>query len=212
MGKEEERIASRHLLSSFFSFLFFLPRGEETGGCIPPRPFRGARLRLGRSEGHTVWTLESGAPVFVDDASTAAVRNKSTQPSSLTKHVSAYVRARLHHGQRGCGLAGSLTFSGLTVYKCLVLVYQTLQTCLTYTQIRIQRVLGQGDRCGWLAMASKETSSEIGVLSSGGFDLWYKGILKSVGLILPPQFGCAFSWIRFLSKNRILGDLQFFGG
>ena len=74
------------------------------------------------------------------------------------------------------------------------------------------RVLGQGDRCGWLAMASKETSSEIGVLSSGGFDLWYKGILKSVGLILPPQFGCAFSWIGFLSKDRILGDLQFFGG
>ena len=32
------------------------------------------------------------------------------------------------------------------------------------------RVLGQGDRCGWLAMASKETSSEIGVLSGGGFD------------------------------------------
>ena len=34
------------------------------------------------------------------------------------------------------------------------------------------RVLGQGDRCGWLAMASKETPSEIGVLSGGGFDSW----------------------------------------
>jgi len=61
-------------------------------------------------------------------------------------------------------------------------------------------------------MASKETPSEIGVLSGGGFDSWQKGMLKWVGLILPPQFGCAFSWIGFLSKNRTLGDLQFFGG
>ena len=64
----------------------------------------------GSDSGHTVWTLESGAPVFVDDASTAAVKSKSTQPPSLTKHVSTDVRAHLHHGQRGCGLEGSLTF------------------------------------------------------------------------------------------------------
>ena len=51
----------------------------------------------------------------------------------------------------------------------VVAVYQTL---LNLHINMYTRLLGQGDRCGWLAMASKETPSEIGVLSGGGFDSW----------------------------------------
>jgi hypothetical protein len=59
--------------------------------------------------------------------------------------------------------------SGVTVYKCLVLVYQTLQTCLTYTQICIYKstwqvwVVGNG---------IKGDQVRFGMLSGGDFDLW----------------------------------------